>query len=63
MCPASISALAKVLFRYTSGQTDRHTDTLITILRTPTGDEVKSKNVVTAIRPDQMESRYYSVRM
>jgi len=27
--------------RYRSGQTDRHTDTLIAILRTPPGDELK----------------------
>jgi len=31
--------------RYASGQTNRHTDTLVTILRTPTGDEVTRCNL------------------
>jgi len=35
-----VSTMVFEIREWTDGQTDRHTDTLIAILRTPPGDEV-----------------------
>ena len=49
-------------FRYASGQTDRHTDTLIAILRTPTvGGEVITKNTRAAMRLTEQKPTFAAV--
>ena len=36
----------RVVLRYANGHADKHTDTLLTILRTPTGGEATSSRLV-----------------